>query len=108
MPHRIVRFPDVAWRQGAHPLERKKSDPAERLTLLEFGPGFADPNWCEKGHFGYVLEGSLSVEFEDSVETIRNGEGFIIDPGTRHRASNPGGHPTRLLIVSTEPARADT
>jgi mannose-6-phosphate isomerase-like protein (cupin superfamily) len=75
------------------------------MALLEFGPGFADPNWCEKGHIGYILEGSLSIEFEDAAEVILPGEGFIIDPGTRHRASNPGRIATRLLIVSTGPGR---
>jgi quercetin dioxygenase-like cupin family protein len=100
MSYAAIRFPSVPWASGAHPLERKKSDPEHPVTLLEFAPGFGDPNWCARGHTGYVLEGSLSLEFEDRVEPIGTGEGFVIDPGTRHRASNPGAVPVRLFIVS--------
>lgn len=97
----VIPFPELPWRPGTHPLERKKGDPLCPIALLEFSPGFADPNWCSRGHAGYVLEGSLRLEFQASTQVVSCGAGFIIDPGILHRASNPASIPVRLVIVST-------
>jgi len=94
-----LEFAAMPWSPGGHPLERKKTA-ARGATLLEFAPGFADPAWCERGHVGYVLAGTLHVELEGGAETVAAGEGFALDPGTRHRASNPGAEPVRLFIVT--------
>jgi quercetin dioxygenase-like cupin family protein len=85
----IVHFAALPWQQGAHPLERKKTVAAGGATLLEFAPGFADPNWCENGHVGYVISGALGLEFADATERVEAGEAFVVEPGTKHRAFNP-------------------
>ena len=84
-----------------HPLERKKVA-AAGATLIEFAPGFADPNWCERAHVAYVLSGTLHLEVEGRTEEIGAGDGFITDRGTRHRASNPGPTPVRLFVVTAD------
>jgi quercetin dioxygenase-like cupin family protein len=94
-------FAALPWTTGAHPLERKKAA-AHGATLLEFAPGFADPSWCERGHIGFVISGTVRLELETGVETLAAGEGFATEPGTGHRASNPGTEPVRLFIVTTE------
>ncbi|MGH7324440.1 MAG: cupin domain-containing protein [Candidatus Rokuibacteriota bacterium] len=66
---------------------------------MEFAPGFADPNWCAKGHAVYVLAGVLESQYEDGVSVRRAGEAYIIPPGVPHRSRNPHGAPARLLIV---------
>ena len=102
MTHRRIVFPSLPWQAGGDPLERKKGDPSAPVILLEFAPGFADPNWCERGHSGYVFKGALRMEYEAGTdEDYGAGEGFHIEAGTRHRASNPGSTPVRLFIVST-------
>lgn len=58
--------------------------------MLEFAPGFADPNWCERSHVILVLNGALELELEAGVEQIAAGECCAIDAGTRHRARNSG------------------
>jgi quercetin dioxygenase-like cupin family protein len=95
-----IAFPDLAWTQGAHPLERKKHLPGSEITLLEFAPGFEDPAWCRRGHAGYVITGCLQFRYETGPELCREGEAFAIPPGTPHRASNPGDAPVRVFIVS--------
>lgn len=96
----------MRWEQGGHPLERKKVDSGTPATLLEFAPGFADPNWCRRGHTGYVLSGVFRMEFEPEgeisrIEDYAAGEGFHIEAGVPHRASNPGTVATELFVVST-------
>lgn len=97
----IVRFPTVAWAEGSHPLEKKKTSPDGSVTLLSFAPGFADTSWCARGHSGYVLSGRLTFEMENALLEIGAGEGFVIDVGSLHRASNRGAEEVILFIVSS-------
>lgn len=99
MAREMLAFDAIEWQPGGHPLERKKLGRLGGATLLRFEPGFADPSWCENGHAGVVLEGTLRLEFDDGAEECAAGRGFVIDPGTRHRASNPGAGPVTLFIA---------
>ncbi len=96
-----IAFSRMPWARGNHPLERKKQDPEHPVTQLEFAPGFSDPDWCERGHTGLVLSGSIAFELERGTVAIGQGEAFVLDPGTRHRASNPGTEPVVLFLVSS-------
>lgn len=93
-------FPSQPWSPGGHPLERKKTLPERGLTLLEFEPGFEDPNTCLAGHFMFVLEGSFGLELDTGLERLEAGEGCFLDPGTGHRARNLGAIPVRLVVLS--------
>jgi quercetin dioxygenase-like cupin family protein len=92
---------------GAHPLERKKTSPHPSVVLLEFAPGFLDPNWCRRAHVVYVLRGELTLELEGARERIRTGECCVLDGGTAHRAANEGGEPVLAFVASDlQPAAA--
>ncbi len=99
MAHERVSYGRLEWQAGSHPLERKKLGSLGGAVLLRFEPGFADPSWCANGHSGYVLEGRLRLELEDTWMDMDAGDGFIVDAGTRHRASNPGGVPVVMFIA---------
>lgn len=85
----IAQFSSIPWEQGGHPLERKKVS-STGLVLLEFAPGFADPNWCRRSHVIYVIEGTLSLELRDGVVAISAGDAFALASGVEHRAANHG------------------
>ena len=53
-----------------------------RLRMVELAKGFTDPDWCSKGHIGYVLEGEMDVDFEGSIVRFSAGDG-IFNPGER-------------------------
>ena len=89
----------MEWLPAAS-LESKKTCADPRVSMLQFDPGFADPNWCVNAHIGVVLSGSIELEYEDSREVYCEGDAFVIDRGTRHRARNSGTSPVRLFIVS--------
>ena len=101
MGYHRLQFASAPWTPGAQQLERKKVGGAG-AAVLEFGPGFSDPNWCERAHVAYVLSGTLSLEVDGHVEEIGTGYGFVTERGTRHRASNPGPTPVRLFVVTAE------
>ena len=106
MACRSIDFTAAPWQPGAHPLERKKTAPDAAVTLLEFAPGFADPNLCRRGHAAYVIEGELALVIEDGADVrevrVTAGNAFHLDPGTVHRARNPGDQPVRLFVYSFE------
>ena len=93
-------FASLGWTAGAHPLEKKKILENEPVAMLEFAPGFEDPNWCERGHVIYVLDGAFELVLGDRTEQLQAGDGCVVDRGTRHRARNPGSVPVRLFVVS--------
>jgi quercetin dioxygenase-like cupin family protein len=93
-------FSSSDWVAGSHPLEKKKSFADDPIVLLEFAPGFADPNWCERGHIIHVLSGTLDLELNERTENIQTGDACVLAPGTAHRAANSGSEPVRLFVVS--------
>ena len=95
-------FGSLEWIPGAHPLERKKLVADHAVVLLEFAAGFEDPNWCERGHIIYVIEGTLELELAGRSELLTVGDACVIDPHTPHRARNPADAPVRLFVVSRD------
>lgn len=61
----------------------------KQIRLVEFTSEFVEPHWCEKGHIGYVLEGTLEVAFKDRRVTYPTGSGIWIAAGHAfaHKAS---------------------
>jgi oxalate decarboxylase/phosphoglucose isomerase-like protein (cupin superfamily) len=101
MPVTRLPFAELDWVQSpTHPLEKKKVVAGRGAALLQFAPGFADPNACARSHVIYVLEGVLELELDDRVERIAAGEACWVDRGSHHRARNPGAENTVVFIVS--------
>ena len=73
---------------------------AQQLRLVEFLTDEVDPNWCSQGHIGFVLSGSLAIEFGARVVSYVEGDGIFIPSGSSsaHKARwiNPG---TCLVMV---------
>jgi hypothetical protein len=90
-----------AWRQTLPGARQKSGERAgKRVRLVEFGLEFVEPDWCLKGHVGYVLAGGLELAFEDRTERFGPGDAFVIRPGgpDKHKARAVGAT-ARLLLV---------
>jgi len=99
----VAAFSTMDWVAGGHPLEQKKTLPARSLTLLRFDVGFEDPAWCVHGHHIFVLEGRFELLLEDGRCELTKGDACVLDPGTRHKARNPGDEPCELFVISRAP-----
>ena len=54
--------------------------------------------------FGFVLEGSPSMEREGSpTVTLHAGDAFFVPAGLVHQGTNPGPTPARLAVVLLAP-----
>lgn len=69
------------------------------LRVIEFSAGYRADHWCAKGHIAYVLEGVLTMEFEDgrSFEVAAGSSFQIGDDGGMHRGYARGG--AKVFIV---------
>jgi quercetin dioxygenase-like cupin family protein len=69
-------------------------------VVLHAGGGRLDGKWHrqDSDEFLLVVDGELTVEFDEGPLTARRGEGILIAAGERHRAAVPEG----CLLLSVE------
>ena len=87
------------FNRGEHPVMVFERD-GRRFRLAEFSQELREPDWCLRGHLGYILEGILKIDFNGTEETFAAGQGFYIPAGPEHKhmASVPSGV-VRLILV---------
>jgi quercetin dioxygenase-like cupin family protein len=96
-----VDFDALEW-QSLLPGARAKvhRDGAKQLRLVEFTPEFVEPHWCEKGHVGFVLSGTLEIDFRGEVVTYPEGSGIFIPSGSSNAHKARSVTPVvRLVLV---------
>jgi quercetin dioxygenase-like cupin family protein len=86
-PARGVRY--KAYIRGDH-----------KVRLVEFSEGLSEEDWCTKGHIGYVLEGSFSIDFNGNVIPFKAGDGIFIPAGkeNKHKAQSIKGEKALLIL----------
>lgn len=52
-----------------------------RLRLVEFSKEFVEPDWCRKGHIGFVLDGEMEINFDGETVHFCPGDGLFIPAG---------------------------
>ncbi|NPV00881.1 MAG: cupin domain-containing protein [Brevinematales bacterium] len=63
----------------------------KQLRLVEYSHDFVEPDWCVKGHTGYVLDGEFEIDFRGTVVHYHTGDAILIPPGAEN------GHKARIL-----------
>ena len=80
-----IDFKSLGWEQLMNGVRHKYLDQANiRVRLVEYGREMP-PHWCEKAHYGYVLEGMLEIEFDHETLRYDKGDGLFLPPGNNHR-----------------------
>ena len=106
MDERKIDFGTLDW-QSALPGARYKAVQKDdrRLRLIEFTKGFIEPDWCTKGHIGFVLSGEMDVEFDGRVVRFSTGDGLMIPKGeeNRHKATVITDVVKLILVEDAEP-----
>ncbi len=57
--------------------------------------------------FFYVLEGELTMQFDDRSVALKSRRGIEIAPGQPHQAKNLSHADTRFLVISQPPSHGD-
>ncbi len=67
----------------------------KQLRLIEYTKKMP-PHWCEKGHYGLILDGELEIEFQNEKNVYKSGDGVFIPDGEEHK------HKGRVLTESVQ------
>ena len=80
-----IDFESIPWETPIEGLRaRKKIQDGKQLRLVEYTKEM-EPHWCDKGHFGYMLEGQFEIKFEKDVIVYNPGDGIFIPSGEEHK-----------------------
>jgi len=98
-----VLFDSLDWQNGIHGARFKAFlSGTKQLRLLELTSEFVEPDWCEKGHVGFVIQGELEIDFHGHMVRYPEGSGIFIPSGSAngHRARSTT--PIVLLFLVEE------
>ena len=105
-----VDFSALGWNSWAGELPGRVKvarEDGRQIRLIELGPGFVEPDWCERGHIVYVVSGRYMQQVGDETWEMQAGQALILPPGTRHRSRNTGSLAAVVFVVDLdEPAHS--
>jgi len=81
-----INFETMQWESPAVGVRFKAYEQgSKKLRLVEFTKEFVEPDWCRKGHIGYILEGQLEIDFDGKAIPFGPGDGIFIPAGNKHK-----------------------
>jgi hypothetical protein len=101
-----ILFKEIPWESPRAGLQQKVVEKdGQRLRLLRFTHEFHEEDWCRNGHVGYILSGSMEVDFGDCRMTYESGEGIWIEAGEaeKHRVLVALGQYTEMILFERLP-----
>ena len=80
-----VDFNELEWKSLFAGVRHKYLDQNNmRMRLIEYSKEMP-LLWCEKGHYGYVIEGQMEIEYENEKIIYKPGDGIFIPDGPDHK-----------------------
>jgi len=105
MTQRRIDFSELDW-ETPMPGARFKRHVAgaQVMRLVEFTEELVEPDWCRKGHTGYVIEGRMTIEFEGENVTYNAGDALFLaaTEADKHMATVAPGEKVVLFLVEEE------
>jgi quercetin dioxygenase-like cupin family protein len=100
---KLIDFKNMSWESPAAGIRYKSFiKGAQKIRLVEFTEEFRERDWCIKGHVGYILEGSMSIDFDGELIRYGAGDGIFIEEGSRHKAKVDKGEKALIVLFETE------
>ena len=96
-------FEALEWQDGIHGARFKVFISGNKqLRLLELTAEFVEPDWCEKGHVGFVIKGELEIDFHGHLVKYSEGSGIFIPSASASGHKARSLTPTVLLFLAEE------
>lgn len=93
-------FDALEWQGSIHGARFKAfRNGGKQLRLVEFTDEFVEPDWCDKGHIGYVIQGELEIDFHGNLVRYPEGSGIFIPSGAASGHKGRSVTPTVLLFL---------
>lgn len=82
----LINFESIDWIEPAIGVRYKFfQNGNQRVRLVEFSEGFDENGWCLKGHVGYVLDGTYSIDYDGNIEHYKQGDVAFIPKGEKDK-----------------------
>ena len=97
----LVDFENMQWNKPKEGIRFKTLISGnQQIRLVEFSEGFVEPDWCKKGHAGYILDGEFAIDYNDNLERYKKGDVIFIPKGEpfKHKAILGKGEKVTLLL----------
>ena len=97
----LIEFDKMQWEESTKGLRIKTfTNSNQQVKLVEFSEGFIEPDWCMKGHAGYVLDGTFAIDYNGKLEQYKKGDVIFIPSGEndKHKAILGKGEKVLLLL----------
>jgi quercetin dioxygenase-like cupin family protein len=101
----LIDFDALPWIETAVGVRYKRmAYENQQLRLVEFSYGFIEPDWCAKGHAGYLIGGSFSIDYAGAIERYKAGDVIFIPKGEqdKHKAILDIGEKATLLLFELQ------
>lgn len=103
MIHYRIDYDSMPWESQAPGIQYKVCQhDGTQLRLLQLGRELKHPDWCTKGHIGYVLNGELEITFADRPIRYKAGDGLFIPSGEEHKHKPKAVTESATLILVEE------
>ena len=89
----LIAFAGIVWSSPQPGLRFKEAmRGGRRIRQIEMDESFVEADWCRTGHVGFVIEGTLAIDFDGHVVEFKAGDALCIAPGeaSRHKARAVG------------------
>lgn len=97
----LIDFDSLPWIEPAKGVRFKSmTNGNQRIRLTEFSYGLVEPDWCLKGHAGYVIDGKFSIDYSGKIEHYKSGDVIFISTGEKdkHKAILKKGEKVTILL----------
>lgn len=85
MPQHKINFNSIDWETPIQGVKSKTYNYASKqIRLIEYTKDMPQ-HWSKKGHYGYIIESELEIEFVNEKIIYKKGDGVFIPDGTEHK-----------------------
>ena len=103
MEQLVGSFTNIRWDDSIIGVREKKIViRGTVIRMLELTDELDHPDWCTKGHVGYVLDGEFVLDIDGVQKALQEGDVFVVEESTpehRHIPIVHEGKKVRLLLV---------
>lgn len=87
-----VDFSALEWKSPMKGVRFKRAVSGNKqLRMVEYTHDFVEPDWCVKGHTGYVIDGEFEIDFHGTLVSYHTGDAILIPSGAEN------GHKAKIL-----------
>jgi quercetin dioxygenase-like cupin family protein len=91
-----IKFDEIEWESPIEGVRYKKYVYINKqVRLVEYSKEMP-PHWCDRGHYGMILEGKMEIEYPHEKIIYGKGDGVFIPDGEEHK------HRGRVLTESVK------